>query len=125
MRYKSLVLAIVLILQLFPVVAEEPAQQVDTTVLRFIQQEELKTRSEIKAYTDEALKTDREETQKMIDDNKRIIWKEVDSAIRKVVVRLGIVWFIATLTAMICYRFILMQVKRKFIKKGLRDEYTG
>ena len=108
-----------------PVLGEVPQQSVDSTVLRFIQQEELKTRSEIKQYLDTALKTDREETQKQIDDNKRIIWKEVDGVIRKVIIRLGIVVFIATLTALICYRFIIMQVKRKFIKKGLRDEYYG
>ena len=102
---------------------EQPA--IDSNILRFIQQEELKSRAEIKAHITAEMDTNKEETQRLIDDNKRIIYKELDGIIRKVVFRIGIIWFVATLTALICYRFILIAIRRKFVKKGLRNEYTS
>ncbi len=118
---------VILIMFLFlPVVDSVEPQPTDMSpVLRFIQQEELKTRSEMKQYMDTSLKNDRDETQQQIDYNRAEIMKELNSNVRGWIFKLGIIWFIATLTAMICYRFILMQVKRKFIKKGLRTEYYG
>lgn len=118
---------LILILPIAYSQAQQPqqGQRIDPAVYKAIQQEELKTRSELKAYMDEALKVNRDLIQEQVEYNKGVIYSDINKIIRNAILKLGIVTFVAVLTAMICYRFIILAIRKKFISKGLRNEYYG
>jgi len=118
---------LLILILLLPLVQAQTPQNtgLDPNILRFIQQEELKTRSEIKTFMTAELTANQDKIQEQVEFNKKIIYKDLDKKAQLLVFRMGVVWFIATLTALICYRFIILAVKRKYVKKGLRDEFYG
>jgi hypothetical protein len=126
MKKLLIVILIILFLNSFALAEKEVTQPLpEQVILRYVQQEELRTRSEIKGYITEQMKTNLDDTQKLIDTNKQIIYRDLKSMSRDAIVKLGIVWFVATLCAMLVYRFIVMAIRQKFVKRGFRDEYYG
>lgn len=116
---------LILILPITYSQAAQPTQpqRIDPAIYKAVQQENLKTRSELKAYMDEALAVNRDLIQEQVEYNKGVIYGDIDKMIRNAILKLGIVWFVATLTAMICYRFIILAIRKKFVTKDLRKEY--
>ena len=98
--------------------------QIDSNVLRFIQQEEEKSTNEMKKYMDERLEVQQTDVQKQIDANLNVFRQDLSHTLNNTVIKLAIVWFIGTLLSLLCYRLIFLQLKRKFIRKGLREEFT-
>ena len=67
MKYISYVIIFLIII--YPIYAEEP-QSIDSNILRFMQQEEMKTRAEIKNHIIEQLEVNQDKIQEQVEYNR-------------------------------------------------------
>jgi hypothetical protein len=101
--------------------AQDPSR-LDSNLLKYIDQKHKETQRLIDAKIDQRIQFFQDETSQYVDAQKKLILDEVKNSAKYIIIRVGIIWFFSTLSALLLYRFIVVKSKSKKVSQGFRVE---